>query len=173
MDQLKKLAIVMVTVCLVAFASVSCAKAPPPPPPPPPPPEPGSLVVEPPEVELAFPAILGKPPKFSGSGWPANNTICVELELPSGVIVPAVEPGENAPLGAGFTDANGNFEITMSPVTELFTFFRTHLSGETFTPVMEKFDPLPPGLYTVVATAVESGASTIVTIELKAPPPKE
>jgi hypothetical protein len=166
MNRIRRIAIIVVTVSLVAFAPVSCAKAPPPPPA-------GSLVVEPAELELGFPAVLGTPITFSGSGWPANDLIVVEMELPSGVVNPMMEPEErNAPLGNGYAGANGNFKATMGATAILFTFFRTQMTPE-FTIDMDKFDPLPPGTYTVIATAVESGVSTTATMELKAPPPKE
>lgn len=164
--------IAFLLVCLLVVGSVlGCAAPPPQPPPPaPPPPEAGTLTVEQIKWEISFPASLGNPPKFRGYGWPAEEMIVIEMELPSGVTVPGLEPGERAPLGYGYTDQNGKFEITSGAVTMLFTFFGTYVSGETFKPAVDKIVVLPPGVYTVVATAVSSGASRTAAMEVVTPP---
>jgi len=169
MNWFKKLAILTVAVCLIVLPLVGCAPSEEEPSPPPPA---GTLTVTP-KVELAFPGILKSPPVFSGSGWPAKDMILVEIEVPSGVVIPALEPGENAPLGCGYCDESGNFEIASDAVSILFTFFRTYLIAETMSPNMEEFDPIPLGTYTVVVSAIPSGASATGTMELVAPPPKE
>lgn len=195
---LKKAIIAVLAVLLVILPASACApEASSPVPPQPPVPPAGTLHVEPakidfgtvtqmfnmivtmrkmtPETAAGLPpcmGILALPITFSGTGWPANEFITIELVLPEGVTMDGLMPGENS-IGIAFATAesSGNFEAIMSPVAKLNWLLRT-----AWTPMMmpdlTKANPLPRGIYTIKATGLDPGTVTTITWELELLPQK-
>jgi hypothetical protein len=116
--------------------------------------------------------VLGIPIKFTGSGWPANELVSIELVLPAGVTVEGLMPGEDS-IGIAFAtpDAAGNFEVTLGPVAKLNWLLRTEWTPN-FKPDMMSVDPLPPGAYTIKAVGLDPGTVSTTSIELGLTPPK-
>lgn len=191
---LKKAIIAALAVLLVVLPAACAPEAPPPPPPPPPA---GTIAVEPAEIDYATLAemwpvmapmmgipeqaipvmnpaitILGIPIKFTGSGWPANELVSIELVLPAGVTVVGLMPGEDS-IGIAFTtpDASGNFEVTLEPVAKLNWLLRTEWTP-MMRPDMMSVDPLPTGTYTIKAVGLDPGTVSTTSIELGLTPPE-
>lgn len=171
----KKVTIIAVAMALVMLPLVGCAaeEAAPPPPPPPPPPA-GSISVTPANVELAFPGILKVPIKFSGTGWQSGEGVAIEMVLPAGVEMKAVEPGGNVALAFAYADEAGKFEVAVDTTTKIQTIFRGDLDlTRPGNVVPESLKPIPPDTYTIEAFSVESGNKSTTTLTFVAPPPKE
>jgi len=196
--RLGTIVIAMALLALLVLPLVGCAqKAPPPPPPPPPPPAAGTLVVSPPKIEYAtlqaiwpkvatalgvpeaavaqFPAglaVMGLPIKFSGTGWPANDLITVELVLFPGTSMIGLDPVSNS-IGIAWAtaDANGKFETTMESAAKLNWLLRSPWT-QTMKPDLTKVDPLPAGVYTLKAVGGNPGTVTSTTWQLELAPPK-
>src|SRR5512136_498892 len=138
---------------------------------PPPKPKP-TVTVTPPQVELAFPAILKVPIVFTGSGWKPKEMVVVDMVLPSGVEMKGVKPGEDVGIAYGEADDTGNFKGEVPATAKLNTIFRVG-----WTPIMapdpKTLNPIPPGVYKVKASGADSGAVATTTLEFIAPPPKK
>lgn len=195
---LKKAIIATLAVLLVILPASACtppASSPAPPQPPAPPA--GTIAVDPPKIDFdkvtqmfnMFVTVRQMPPEkaatfqpcvgilalpivFSGSGWPPNEFITIELVLPEGVTVDGLMPGENS-VGIAFATAesSGNFEAIMSPVAKLNWLLRTAWTP-MMTPDLTKANPLPRGVYTIKATGLDPGTATTTTWELELSPQK-
>ncbi|MBM3142785.1 MAG: hypothetical protein FJ005_07050 [Chloroflexi bacterium] len=192
--------IALAVLLLVAVPLAGCAKKPPPPPPPPPPA--GTISVQPAKIDqamlkpllplvakaaglpeaaaAALPPCLGIlaiPVKFSGSGWPANELVTVDLVIPAGVqIKGGLAPGEDS-IGIAFAkaDAAGKFEATMEATAKLNWLINTDWLP-TVKPDLSKIKPIPKGVYTIRAMGIDPRTVATITWELEllpavAPPP--
>ena len=105
---------------------------------------------------------------FTGSGYAPNEIVVVEMEVPPGVEIPAVKPGE--PVGVAYAQADqaGNFTADVSPSDKILTFLRGNILP-TLAPDPKSFKPLPHGVYTFVATGAESDRVAKTRIEFVPP----
>jgi hypothetical protein len=138
-----------------------------------PPPKPkATVMVTPPQVELAFPAILKVPIVFTGTGWKPKEMVVVEMVLPSGVAMKGVKPGEDVGIAYGEADEAGNFKGEVPVTAKLNTLFRVD-----WTPIMapdpKTLNPIPPGVYTIKASGADSGIMVTTTLEFVKPAPKK
>jgi len=193
----KSIIIVVAMVALLMLPVMACApKEPLPPSPPPPAPPAGTFTVSPPKVdqatlknilpafakavglpEAAVPAlppalaVLALPIKFSGSGWPADEIITVELVLPPGTEMKGLSPDEENSITLAFAkaEANGDFTATMESTAKINWLLR----GEwlpILKPDLTKIKPLPNGVYTLRAVGTDPRTEAITTWELELMP---
>ena len=93
------------------------------------------------------------------------------MDVPPGVEIPAVKPGE--PVGVAFANADGkgNFTAEVAAETKVKTFLRG-----TILPAMEidpkSLKPIPHGIYTFRAIGTESGLVGVSRIEFVPPAPE-
>jgi hypothetical protein len=146
--------------------------------PPPAAPAPAAKIEEVPPLQVILPStmpamlvILKTRIYFSGSGYTPNEMVVVEMEVPPGVEIPAVKPGE--PVGVAFAQADGagNFTADVSPSAKILTFLRGNILP-TLAPDLKSFKPIPHGVYTFAATGAESGRVSKTKIEF-IPPEKK
>ncbi len=129
------------------------------------------LEVSPAETFLS-PALIIKPVTFKGSKFSPNEIITVEMVLPSGMKMKGLNEGENmVGLAVGNSDDKGNFTAAMKPMATLNSFFQvgwTPLPRPNF----KEAKPIPPGVYEITATGLDS--DRVGTSSLKiVPPPKK
>lgn len=189
--------IVFVAMALLLLPVAACAaEEPAPPPPPPPAPPAGTIAVSPPKIDYAtiygswpavgaaigFPeayiaamnpaiALLGIPITFTGSGWPAEDYVTIDLVIPASVEIKGRAAGEDA-FGVAFVtaDASGSFEVTMESIGKINWLMRAD-----WTPIVSAdwatVNPIPAGTYTVKATGFDprTVATTTWDLELVAP----
>ena len=193
-----KKAIIAALAVLLLILPAACAPEPPPPPPPPPPaPAAGTIAVNRAEIDYAMlealwpgfaqaiglseeavqamnpvVSILALPVKFTGSGWPANELVSIELVLPAGVTVAGLMPGEDS-IGIAFAtpDAAGDFEATLEPIAKLNWLLRSEWTKD-MKPDLMTVDPLPPGTYTIKAVGLDPRTVSTTSIELSLMPPE-
>jgi hypothetical protein len=105
---------------------------------------------------------------FAGSGYQPKEMVVVEMDVPPGVEIPAVKPGE--PVGVAFAEADekGNFTAEVAAGTKIQTFLRGNILP-TLAPDPKSFKPIPHGIYTFRATGAESGRSSMTRIEFVPP----
>ncbi|MBM4340705.1 MAG: hypothetical protein FJ110_14325 [Deltaproteobacteria bacterium] len=127
-----------------------------------------TVAVTPPQVELAFPAILKVPIVFTGTGWKPKEMVVVDMVLPPGVQMQGVKPGEDVGIAYGEADNAGNFKAEVSASSKLNTFFRV---GYTLILSIDPktLNPIPPGVYKIKASGADSGAVATTTLEFVAP----
>jgi hypothetical protein len=124
-----------------------------------------------PDQVVISPDLLKNPVAFSGSGFGPKEIVVLEIVLPKGVTVKGIPEGENGGLGNATADEKGDFKGNVSPSTVLNTLFQVDFT-ERMTPNFEKAKPLPPGVYEVIATGMntEKMAKTSLTV---LPPPQK
>jgi hypothetical protein len=141
----------------------------------PPPVSPAAKIDEPPPLQVTLaptlPAMLGILKTriyFSGSGYIPNEMVVVEMEVPPGVEIPAVKPGE--PVGVAFAQADetGKFTADVSPSAKILTFLRGNILP-TLAPDPKSFKPIPYGIYVFAASGAESGRVSKTRIEFVPP----
>lgn len=138
-----------------------------------PPPKPNvTVAVTPAKVELAFPAILRVPIVFTGTGWSPKEMVVVDMVLPPGVEMKGVKPGEDVGIAYGQADDAGNFKAEVPATAKLNTIFRVGWTP-IFAPDPKTLNPIPPGVYTMKASGVDSGGAATTTLEFVAPAPKK
>jgi len=129
-----------------------------------------TLVITPAETFLS-PALFKKPVTFKGSGFQPKEMISVEMVLPPGLKMKGVKEGED--VGIAFATANekGNFTAAMAPTATLNWFFQVGWTP-LLRPNFKAAKPIPPGVYKINATGLDS--DRIATSNLKIfPPPKK
>jgi hypothetical protein len=138
---------------------------------PPPAPEPPPPKVTLPTTLPAMLSILQTRIYFTGSGFQPKEMVVVEMDVPPGVEIPAVKPGE--PVGVAFADADekGNFTADIAAGTKIQTFLRGTILP-TLAPDPRSFKPIPHGIYTFRSTGTESGKVGVSRIEFVPPAPK-
>jgi hypothetical protein len=166
------------SIVLIVALLGACQSAPPsqdwiisPLPVPPAPPESPPLKVVLPTTLPAMLSILQTRIYFTGSGYQPNETVVVEMEVPPGVEIPAVKPGE--PVGVAFADADGKGDFTadVTAGTKIQTFLRGTILP-TLAPDPKSFKPIPHGIYTFRSIGTESGKVGVSKIEFVPPAPK-
>ncbi len=190
----KAIVIALAVLLLVALPLTGCAKKPAPPPPVLPA---GTISVQPAKIDQAMlrpllPAvakaaglpeaaaaalppclsILAIPVKFSGSNWPANELVFIDLVLPPGIEVKGLNPGEDSiGIAVATADATGKFEVTMEATAKLNWLLNTDWLP-TMRPDLTKIKPLPNGVYDIRATGANVGTAATAKWELAlvAPP---
>ena len=136
--------------------------------PPPLPPEPPPLKVTLPTKLPDMLIILRTRIYFSGEGFQPNEMVVVEMDVPSGVEIPAVKPGE--PVGVAFAhaDGKGNFTADVAAMTKIQTFLRGTILP-TLAPDPRSFKPIPHGIYTFRSIGTESGRVGVSRIDFVPP----
>jgi len=135
---------------------------------PPAPPEAPPLKVILPTTLPAMLSILQTRIYFTGSGYQPKEMVVVEMDVPPGVEIPAVKPGE--PVGVAFADADekGNFTADVAAGTKIQTFLRGTILP-TLAPDPKSFKPIPHGIYTFRSIGTESGRVGVSKIEFVPP----
>jgi hypothetical protein len=134
-----------------------------------PPPKPKvTVAVTPEKVELKFPDILRVPIVFTGAGWTPKEMVVVDMVLPPGVEMKGVKPGEDVGIAFGQADEAGNFKADVPPTAKLNTIFRVGWTP-IFAPDPKTLNPIPPGVYKIKASGVDSGGVATTTLEFVAP----
>jgi hypothetical protein len=141
-------------------------------------PSPPPAAVEAPPLKVTMPTtlpammgILRTRIYFTGSGYIPQEMVVVEMEVPAGVEITGVKPGERVGVAYTQADQNGNFTANVEAMTKITTFLRGSFLP-TLAPDPKSFKPLPHGVYTFVASGVESGRSGVTKIEF-VPPEKK
>jgi hypothetical protein len=131
-------------------------------------PEPQTLKVTLPTKLPAMLSILRTRIYFSGEGYQPNEMVVVEMDVPPGLEIPAVKPGE--PVGVAFAhaDGKGNFTADVSTMTKIQTFLRGAILP-TLALDVKSLKPIPHGVYTFRVTGMESGRVGISRIEFVPP----
>lgn len=162
--------VVLVVVLLGACKSV----IPPPeqlltsPPPPPRAPEPPILKVTLPTTLPAMLSFLQTRIYFSGSGYQPREMVVVEMNVPPGVEIPTVKPGEPVRVAFANADEKGNFTAEVTAMTKIQTFLRGTMLP-TLAPDPKSFKPIPHGVYTFRSVGTESGRVGVSKIEFVPP----
>ena len=166
------------TIVLIIALLGGCKSAPPsqdwaitPLPVPPAPPEAPPVKVVLPTTLPAMLSILQTRIYFTGSGYQPKEMVVVEMDVPPGVEIPAVKPGE--PVGVAFADADekGSFTADVAAGTKIQTFLRGTILP-TLAPDPKSFKPIPHGIYTFRSIGTESGRVGVSRIEFLPPAPK-
>ena len=188
-----KILIIIVTIALLTllFTAACAPKAPPPPPPAPPA---GTIAVDPTEVDYAkleenWPAvaarlgipeeavpamspaltILAMPVTFTGSGWPSNKMVFVDLVIPPDLEMKGLDRdrGEDSVgIAVATADSEGSFEAVMEATAKLNWLLRTDWLP-TVKPDISTVKPLPNGTYTIRATGIDPRTMATATWELQ------
>jgi len=105
---------------------------------------------------------------FTGSGYQPREMVVVEMDVPPGVEIPAVKPGE--PVGVAFGDADekGDFTAEVAAGSKIQTFLRGSILP-TLAPDPKSFNPIPHGIYTFRSIGTESGRVATSRIEFVPP----
>ncbi len=135
------------------------------------------VVSEPPVPKVTLPttlpamlSILQTRIYFSGSGYQPKEMVVVEMEVPPGVEIPAVKPGEPVGVAFAYADEQGNFTADVEAMAKIQTFLRGTIQP-TLAPDPKSFKPIPHGVYTFRITGAESGRTALSKIEFV--PPKK
>jgi hypothetical protein len=111
------------------------------------------------------------PVKFTGSGWPVNELVSIELVVPPGLDMKGLAPGEDS-VGIGFAtaDASGKFEVAMESTAKINWLLRSEWTP-FMKPDLRKIDPLPNGIYNIRAVGLDPRMGATVSLELELLPP--
>ena len=118
------------------------------------------------------PVLIKKPVTFQGSGFGPNEMVSVEMVLPPGVHVKGIKQGEDVGIAIGNTDAKGTFTAAMKPMATLNWFFQVGWTP-LLRPNFKEARPIPPGLYKINATGLDSDRVATATLEIIPPPKKK
>ncbi len=130
-----------------------------------------TLEVIPAEIFLS-PALIKSPVSFKGAGFKANEMVSVEMVVPKGMEIKGVGKDEDAVgLAFGTADKEGCFSAAMGPTATLNWFFQVGWTP-LLTPDFKQAKPLPPGLYQINATGMDSGIIAGSNLKI-VPPPKQ
>ena len=129
------------------------------------------LEVIPAETFLS-PALIRKPVTFKGSGFAPKEMITVEMVLPAGLKMKGVAEGEDVGIAVGTADENGSFTAAMQPTATLNWFFQVGWTP-VVTPNFKEARPIPPGVYTINATGLDSDKVATATLKIVPPPKKK
>ncbi len=164
-------------ICLVMIISLlgACKSVTPPsgqlvtsPPGPPPAPQPPPPKVTLPTTLPAMLSILRTRIYFSGQGFQPKEMVVVEMDVPPGVEIPAVKPGEPVGVAFAYADEQGNFTADVEAMAKIQTFLRGTIQP-TLAPDPKSFKPIPHGVYTFRITGAESGRTALSKIEFVPP----
>lgn len=131
-----------------------------------------TLQVIPAETFLS-PALFKKPVTFKGTGFGPNEMISVEMVLPPGMKMKGLAKGEEVVgLAIGDTDDKGNFTAAMKPIATLNWFFQVGWTP-LLRPNFKEARPIPPGVYKINATGLDTDRVASSTLKLVPPPKKK
>jgi len=131
-----------------------------------------TLEVIPAETFLS-PALIGKPISFKGSGFQPKEMISVEMILPPGLKMKGVKEGENAVgIAVATADEQGNFTAAMAPTATLNWFFQVGWTP-LLKPDFKEAKPIPPGVYQINATGLDTDRIGTATLTIVPPPKKK
>ena len=170
---MKKFSWLLFLVMIVSLLG-ACQSAPPkdmtigPLPVPPASPEPPPLKVTLPTTLPAMLGILRTRIYFSGEGYQPKEMVVVEMDVPPGVEIPAVKPGEPVGVAFAYADEQGNFTADVEAMTKIQTFLRGTILP-TLAPDPKSFKPIPHGIYTFRSIGTESGRVGVSKVEFVPP----
>ena len=131
-----------------------------------------TLQVIPAETFLS-PALIKKPVTFKGTGFGAKEMVSVEMMLPPGMKMKGLAEGEEAVgLAVGNADENGNFTAAMHPIATLNWFFQVGWTP-LLKPNFKEARPIPPGVYKITATGMDTDRIASSTLKIVPPPKKK
>jgi hypothetical protein len=132
---------------------------------------PGASLKLTPDQVIISPDLLKNPVAFSGSGFGPKEIVVIEIVLPKGVTVKGIPEGENAGLGSGTTDEKGEFKGNVSPLTVLNTLLQVNFTvgGQ---PDFQQAKPLPPGVYEVIVSGMDTDKTAKASLTILPPPQK-
>ena len=130
-----------------------------------------TLEIAPAEIFLS-PALIRKPVTFKGSGFAPKEMISVEMVLPPGLKMKGITEGEDVGIAVATSDANGNFTAAMKPTATLNWFFQVGWTP-LLKPNFKEARPIPPGVYTINATGLDSDRVATSTLKIVPPPKKK
>ena len=108
---------------------------------------------------------------FSGEGFQPKEMVVVEMDVPPGVEIPAVKPGEPVGVAFAYADEEGNFTADVEAMAKIQTFLRGTILP-TLAPDPKSFKPIPHGVYNFRSIGTESGRVGVSKIEFVPPAPK-
>jgi hypothetical protein len=130
-----------------------------------------TLEIAPAEIFLS-PALIRKPVTFKGSGFQPKEMITVEMVLPPGLKMKGITEGEDVGIAVGTSDESGNFTAAMKPIATLNWFFQVGWTP-LLKPNFKEARPIPPGVYTINATGLNSDRVATATLKIIPPPKKK
>jgi hypothetical protein len=130
-----------------------------------------TLEIAPAETFLS-PALIRKPVAFKGSGFQPKEMITVEMVLPSGLKMKGITEGEDVGIAFATADEKGNFAAAMKPTATLNWFFQVGWTP-LLRPNFKEARPIPPGVYTINATGLDSDRVATATLKIVPPPKKK
>jgi hypothetical protein len=131
-----------------------------------------TLEVIPSETFLS-PALFKKPVTFKGTGFGPKEMISVEMVLPPNLKMKGLAEGEDVVgLAVGDTDEKGNFTAAMKPIATLNWFFQVGWTP-LLKPNFKEAKPIPPGVYKINATGLDSDRTASSTLKIVPPPKKK
>lgn len=130
-----------------------------------------TLQVVPAETFLS-PALIRKPVTFKGTGFAPKEMVTVEMVLPAGLKIKGIGEGEDVGLAVGNADEKGNFTAAMKPIATLNWFFQVGWTP-LLKPNFKEAKPIPPGVYKINATGLDSDTIASSTLKIVPPPKKK
>jgi len=130
-----------------------------------------TLEIAPAETFLS-PALIRKPVTFKGSGFAPKEMISVEMILPPGLKMKGITEGEDVGIAVATSDEKGNFTAAMGPMATLNWFFQVGWTP-LLKPNFKEARPIPPGVYTINATGLDSDRVATSTLKIVPPPKKK
>ena len=130
-----------------------------------------TLEIAPAEIFLS-PALIRKPVTFKGSGFAPKEMISVEMILPPGLKMKGITEGEDVGIAVATSDEKGNFTAAMGPMATLNWFFQVGWTP-LLKPNFKEARPIPPGVYTINATGLDSDRVATSTLKIVPPPKKK
>ncbi|MBW1672382.1 MAG: hypothetical protein JRF06_00335 [Deltaproteobacteria bacterium] len=130
-----------------------------------------TLEIAPAEIFLS-PALIRKPVTFKGSGFAPKEMISVEMVLPPGLKMKGITEGEDVGIAVATSDEKGNFTAAMGPMATLNWFFQVGWTP-LLKPNFKEARPVPPGVYTINATGLDSDRVATSTLKIVPPPKKK
>lgn len=131
-----------------------------------------TLQVIPAETFLS-PALIKAPVTFKGTGFGPNEMITVEMVLPPGMKMKGLAEGEEAVgLALGNADEKGDFTAAMKPMATLNWFFQVGWTP-LLKPNFKEAKPIPPGVYKIDATGLDTDRIASSTLKIVPPPKKK
>ena len=136
--------------------------------PPPLPPDSPPLRVTLPTTLPAMLSLIQTRIYFTGSGYQPNEMVVVKMDVPPGVEIPGVKPGEPVGVASANADGKGNFTADVGAETKIETFLRGKILP-TRAPDPGSLKPIPHGMYTFRSIGTESGKVGVSRIEFVPP----
>ena len=128
------------------------------------PPKAGTIAVEPARISCPYSAVMDIPIRFTGTDWPANELVIIDLVMPRGVWAPGLDresDEDSVSIASATADADGDFEVKWPNCQKATWLLRSRIpSAWERVPAY----PLPGGRYEIKARGVGPASSTTATI---------